>query len=88
VGVFLLQLFSGALAPPASMRSSFNPFTAIGFGIGVGFGLIALTQVATAQLSAVALRQCALRDWPAHKDAAMTSWCSGLKTTYAIHGRY
>lgn len=71
------------------MRSFFiNPFTAIGFGIGVSFGLIALTQIATAQLSAAALRQCALRDWPAHKDAAMSAWCSEFKTTYAIHGRY
>ena len=71
------------------MRSFFiNPFTAIGLGIGLGLGTVAITQTTLAHLQASALRQCALRDWPAHKEAAMSAWCSEFQSTYAKYGRY
>lgn len=71
------------------MRSfCINPFTAIGLGIGLGLGTVAITQATLAQLQASALRQCALRDWPTYKDAAMSAWCSEFKTTYIKYGRY
>lgn len=70
------------------MRSFFNPFTALGLGIVVGFAGVRAIETVTAHLEMSAVSQCARRDWPVSKDKAMTEWCLEFNATRAQYGRY
>lgn len=70
------------------MRSFLNPFTALGFGIAIGFTGVHAINVVTSHLEMSAVTQCSRRDWPSDKDKAMTDWCLEFNATRAQYGRY
>lgn len=70
------------------MPSFFNPFTALGIGIVVGFAGVRAIEMASAHLEMSAVTQCSRRDWPIHKDQAMSAWCKEFNETRAKYGRY